>query len=742
MIRLGGYHGPDPVTVPGTAEMKRTLWEFLRRSPDERVQRRPPVEDRFYFFPTIVDAVRLRCFEKCVFCERDDSLVQLQVETFRPTSRAANGFGEQSVEWYAWLAYEPENLILECRECSSRRRSQFPLRGERAPYLAGMEEVRSRERPLIVDPYRGRVESHFMFLTDGRIEGTSPEGRATVALVQLDHDYLIKQRREDIRAFLAGVRSVVTERANSQNGLLSLLHRRKAFAGARQGIARRLFDGMDIGGTRIHGLLGTFVGSLSKAVNEASEADRRRLIDRIETLSSEDEARVVERLTYPFEHVQDRRYSKKRRRLPAFAGIERVEFQNFKGLGNIALKSIASRSESKSVPCLMLLGENAVGKSSILQGIALALIGPSEAKRLKLDPTEMLSAERGQRFDQLSPSDAVISVDFRLSGQSSTFVLDSLQRRMEGTSGPYGLVLGYGPHRYFDPKRSGRPDAAYARVRSLFNPTAALPFPTSWLNTLDPRMFNEVAKLLRVVLALSDEDEVVPDVDGRICVSMGGVPVPLERLSEGYRSVLAMVVDIARELLEAFDSLEDAEAVVLIDEIDSHLHPRWKMRVMSALRRGLPRVQFIVTTHDPLCLRGMEDGEVVVLQRDDEGKIVLIPDLPSIKGMRADQLLTSDFFGLSSTIDPETELGVARFVQAVGGLPDARVGEANRLVRQLVLGDSAMEQVVQEALMRFLAERERPTGALRTDVRSEAVQTILQALRRDRSRPTLEPRSS
>jgi hypothetical protein len=380
----------------------------------------------------------------------------------------------------------------------------------------------------------------------------------------------------------------------------------------------------------------------------------------------------------------------------------------------------------------MLLGENAVGKSSILQGIALALIGEREARRLRIDPSELLHAERGQRWDQLTPEDASVLVDFRLSGLSTMFVLDAATKRLKvDWSRPAALVLGYGPHRYFDPRRSDRPDADHARVRTLFHPTAALPFPSTWLNALDPHSFDEVTKVLRVVLALSDDDEVVRDVDGRICVALDGVPVPIERLSEGYRSIFAMVVDITRELMRDFRYLEDAEAIVLIDEIDTHLHPRWKMRVMGALRRALPRVQFVVTTHDPLCLRGMEDGEVIVLQRDEVGQIISLPNLPSIKGMRADQLLTSDFFGLSSTIDPETELDVARFVEAVGDLPAGWVEEANRLVRQLVLGDNAVEQVVQEALARFLSERERPTGALRTDVRAEAVRTILNALRSD-----------
>jgi hypothetical protein len=434
----------------------------------------------------------------------------------------------------------------------------------------------------------------------------------------------------------------------------------------------------------------------------------------------------------------------RRRAREPTGGISRIEFIKFKGIDRLVLETISGRSHSKGTPCLMLLGENAVGKSSILQGIALALIREREARRLRIDPSELFHAERGLRWDQLTPHNAIVRIDFRISGHSTMLILDAVTKRLKGDSPPFSpLVLGYGPHRYFDPRWPDRPDADHARVRTLFRSTAAIPFPSTWLNTLAPHNFDEVAKVLRVVLALDDNDEVVRDVDGRICVPLDGVPVPVERLSEGYRSIFAMVVDIMRELMREFPYLEDAEAIVLIDEIDTHLHPRWKMRVMGALRRALPRVQFIVTTHDPLCLRGMDDGEVIVLQRDAAGQIVSLPNLPSIKGMRADQLLTSDFFGLSSTVDPETELEVARFVEAVGDLPETRVEEANRLVRQLVLGDSAVEQVVQEALARFLSERERPTGTLRTDVRAEAVQTVLDALRSDSPRiPDTEQRST
>ena len=127
----------------------------------------------------------------------------------------------------------------------------------------------------------------------------------------------------------------------------------------------------------------------------------------------------------------------------------------------------------------------------------------------------------------------------------------------------------------------------------------------------------------------------------------------------------------------------------------------------------------------------MDDGEVVVLQRTADGSIVALENLPSIKGMRADQLLTSDYFGLSSTIDPQTELDMARYVDAVADLPPDRMAEAERLVRHLTIGDDAQEQIIHRAMRQFIEDRERPTKTLRSDISENAVNAILLALKDD-----------
>ena len=98
----------------------------------------------------------------------------------------------------------------------------------------------------------------------------------------------------------------------------------------------------------------------------------------------------------------------------------------------------------------------------------------------------------------------------------------------------------------------------------------------------------------------------------------------LDQLSGGYRIVLALAADLARRMAQGNPHLADpleSEAVVLIDEVDLHLHPRWQQRVLVDLRRTFPNTQFIVSTHSPQVLTTVPPGQIVELRRD-EGRIV------------------------------------------------------------------------------------------------------------------------
>ena len=88
-----------------------------------------------------------------------------------------------------------------------------------------------------------------------------------------------------------------------------------------------------------------------------------------------------------------------------------------------------------------------------------------------------------------------------------------------------------------------------------------------------------------------------------LLLDRGATTLPVELLSDGERGVLAMVLDLTRRLTQANPAMEDAaveaEAVVLIDEIDLHLHPKWQRKIVKNLTETFPKCQFIATTHSP-----------------------------------------------------------------------------------------------------------------------------------------------
>ncbi|QEO81919.1 hypothetical protein ELZ14_15050 [Pseudomonas brassicacearum] len=275
--------------------------------------------------------------------------------------------------------------------------------------------------------------------------------------------------------------------------------------------------------------------------------------------------------------------------------------------------------------------------------------------------------------------------------------------------------------------------------------------------------FDRVVRALRVILSIEGEFEVMErDFENQRCLIVTAAPgnhahnrTPLSLASSGYRSMLAMVCDIIQGLLSGHlhtfvESLETARAVVLIDEVEAHLHPRWKIQIMRALRSALPKVTFIVTTHDPLCLRGMEAGEVIVMQRvasqkgaDSEWPVMVeqVVSLPDVGQLTIEQLLTSDFFGLASTDQPGTERELAMFADLLAArerheplTADQQLAWARfeQDIREaLPVGATEVQRLVQEAVSDYLKNRRQMStenlGKLREQSRRDIV-AILEAL--------------
>jgi predicted ATP-binding protein involved in virulence len=94
----------------------------------------------------------------------------------------------------------------------------------------------------------------------------------------------------------------------------------------------------------------------------------------------------------------------------------------------------------------------------------------------------------------------------------------------------------------------------------------------------------------------------------------------IEQLSDGYRTTLAMVMDIAARMAEANPYMEDplnTTGIILIDEVDLHLHPEWQREFLPKLVDTFPQIQFVVTTHSPFIIQSLSNGKLVDLDQDD-----------------------------------------------------------------------------------------------------------------------------
>ena len=117
----------------------------------------------------------------------------------------------------------------------------------------------------------------------------------------------------------------------------------------------------------------------------------------------------------------------------------------------------------------------------------------------------------------------------------------------------------------------------------------------------------------------------------------------INQLSGGYRIILALAADLARRMAQGNPHLDDplqSEAVVLIDEIELHLHPSWQQRILGDLLRTFPNTQFIVSTHSPQVLTTVKPEHIVELRREHIGIVAEMASAPTYGAEAGDVLAT------------------------------------------------------------------------------------------------------
>ncbi|QQD55333.1 AAA family ATPase [Pseudomonas fluorescens BBc6R8] len=715
----------------------------------------------------LITAVAGMSLNRCAFCEAKDVL---SVHRFRPAGNALP-FAETSNAhlYYLWLADAWQNLLPICTSCIPRE-TQFPTDGARAP-LPSLRQIDAyverddglwpsyppKESILLIDPARDReFEKHLVPKLNGEIIGSSRKGETTVLLFDLNRAERRHQRHQAYQSLI--------------DRLLVLLREGKKFNDSPDWKLIFDFPMIEFGGTWFLLLrrIARWI-AVSKAVRWQTSSNLIRAF----FLRLADDGDAIYHLEAALSAIAEEDEGLRARRwsispmYTARTSIAAVEISNFKAIEGLQLtlsEPAARRGDlvSRRVPSLMILGENATGKSSILEAISLALTTPAARAALNVPWTQLVLDPSQLGLEHVNTAlPAGVRVKFT-NDQSVTLTIEHGAPTVRSDLGNHHVpVFAYGAFRRF--LTGTRRPAPHKHIRNLFD-GSTLSNPEPWLKALKQDQFDMVIRTLRDLLSIEGEFDVIQrergsrqlrmvtsltEPDGEIRYSR----TPLHAVSSGYRSMLAMVCDILRGMLdpqvyEGFESFRTAKGVILIDEIEAHLHPRWKVQVMSSLRNALPGMTFIVTTHDPLCLRGMGEGEVVVLQRiaaTDSARESQMPiivkrmmGLPSVADLRIEQLLTSDFFQMLSTDDAAADRGLAGIADLIAArargdelsLEDSRIladFECD-IASAVPVGSSEVHRIVQDTVAEYLRRRRDASSETLQRLRDDAKAEILAAL--------------
>ena len=385
-----------------------------------------------------------------------------------------------------------------------------------------------------------------------------------------------------------------------------------------------------------------------------------------------------------------------------------IELENVRCFGHKQRLDLADES-GKPVQWTLILGDNGVGKTTLLQCLAwmrpvLSPLGHSEknegqdgrTSEFRTEPA--LNGEDDSALDSLVRTGGDVSVNIKAElgigekfggeGTESVNIQHvTTEAEMKGRNGRLEdsirvrkfppededsiadlAMFAYGAARRpgtvkFD--RGMRSDA----LASLFRDSAELYDAEEILLRLDHRVqkpgdHQDIERLQRVKQVLAT---VLPDIDRTENIQIFGPAVfgsssepsgvrfqtpyglvPLSALSLGYQTTLTWIVDLALRLFEHYPESPDPlsePGIVLIDNIDLHLHPRWQRRLMENLTACFPAVQFIATAHSPLVAQAAENASLAVL-REEDGQVVIKRHPQSVNTWRADQILASDLFDI------------------------------------------------------------------------------------------------
>jgi predicted ATP-binding protein involved in virulence len=155
------------------------------------------------------------------------------------------------------------------------------------------------------------------------------------------------------------------------------------------------------------------------------------------------------------------------------------------------------------------------------------------------------------------------------------------------------------------------------------------------------------------------------DIDGKIWFNTPQGRISTNALSDGFRSILSLAGDLIWRMIQAWPEGKfplDQQGIVLIDELDIHLHPKWQRSIAGLLRKTFPNIQFIVATHSPIVAAGA-GSDAVTYGFYQEGDQTKVERIEHIWAQSVDDILKSKAFELVSEFSEETQTQIDRYFE-------------------------------------------------------------------------------
>jgi hypothetical protein len=365
------------------------------------------------------------------------------------------------------------------------------------------------------------------------------------------------------------------------------------------------------------------------------------------------------------------------RAAPAVDGLRRLVLEN---IGPFQSLEVTLESDWN-----VILGDNGVGKSSILRAIAACFCGkdaePYAARLIRAgEPSGSIVLETARNTYRMQLR--------RTDRGADLTVVPSRPLEAEGI-----LALGFPPLRAVSwerpkgPTSEGRSRAAVEDLLPIVkgDPDPRLDRLKQWIVNLDARINYEKTR--------GDDDryerllgrffEIVDQVTPGMSIRFGRVDpatrevtvvtddgeIPIEMVSQGSVSLMGWIGVLLQRLFEIYgDDVDPTRryALVLIDEIDAHMHPEWQQAVVHHMNSIFPNVQYIATTHSPLVVGGLKASQVQRFVRGAGGATRPVPVTDEMLVGRADQILTGRLFGMKTTLDQQTQAAMERYKLLLG----------------------------------------------------------------------------